>query len=208
MISILAFSNAKEEFEKAWQNPDYTQIELEPVDVNGVLEKHYSTNEPLHFTRRMLWDMEAKKAWDPRTYIPHVVRVGKSWGRKTLRNREEYFMRSSQQLAWISDVYGQVLEEVYCSHKDQKVIFLGRAELLSEDGTRVHAGSHQPLFHVEHAVGGIESRPLNLWRIVHLTTGKDHRFMKRFAQMGASDVLPEFIAIYIEKDLRIKLTHR
>jgi len=40
MISILAFSNAKEEFEKAWQNPDYTQIELEPVDVNGVLEKH------------------------------------------------------------------------------------------------------------------------------------------------------------------------
>jgi len=32
--------------------------------------------------------------------------------------------------------------------------------------------------------------------------------MKRFAQMGTSDLLPEFIAIYIEKDLRIKLTHR
>ena len=81
------------------------------------------------------------------------------------------------------------------------------ARLLLKRGHSVHAGSHQPLFHVEHAVGGVESRPLNLWRIVHLTTGKDHRLMKRFAQMGTSELLPEFIAIYIERDLRIKLTH-
>src|SRR5437879_8416316 len=124
MIGILAFSSAKEEFDKDWQNPDYTQIELEPVDVNGVLEKHFFTSEPLHFTRQMLWDMEAKKAWDPRTYIPHVVRVGTSWGRKTPRNREEYFVRSSQQLAWISNDYGQVWEEFNLVIKVKRLFFL------------------------------------------------------------------------------------
>jgi hypothetical protein len=120
MISDPAFSNAQKEFDEAWQNPDYTQIELDPVDVNGVLEKHYSINEPLHFTKRMLWDMETKKAWDPRTYIPHVVREGRSWDRKTLKNGEECFMRSTQQLAWMTDAYGQVLEEVFLQSQRAK----------------------------------------------------------------------------------------
>lgn len=208
MISDVAFSNAHAEFDKAWQNPDHTPIELDAVDVNGVLEKYYATSEPLHFTKRMLWDMETKKAWDPSTYIPHVVREGKSWGRKTLGKSEEFFVRSSQQLAWMTDAYGQVLEEFYFSKEEQKVIFLGRAEFLGEDGTLVYASSHQPLFHVEHAAGGTELRPLNMWRIVHLTTGKDDGLVQRFAQMARADWLSEFIEIYIEKDLRIKLTHR
>ena len=208
MISDIAFSNAQDEFDKAWQNPDHTAIELDTVDVNGVLEKYYATSEPLHFTKRMLWDMEAKKAWDPSTYIPHVVREGKSWGRKTLRKSEEFFVRSSRQLAWMTNAYGLVLEKVYLSHEEQKVIFLGRAEFLSEDGTPVYASSHQPLFHVEHAAGGTESRPLNRWRIVHLTTGKDDGLVQWFAQRGSADWLLEFIEIYIKNDLRIKLTHR
>lgn len=208
MMSDVAFSKAQEEFDKAWYNPDHTPIELNAVDVNSVLEKYYATSEPLHFTKRMLWDMETRKAWDPSTYIPHVVRKGKSWGRMTLGDGEEFFVRSSQQLAWIAEAYGQVLEEVYLNHKEQKVIFLGRAEFLSEDGTRVYADSHHPLFHVEHAAAGTESRPLNLWRIVHLTRGKDDGLMQRFAPMGRADRLPEFIEIYIEKELRVKLTHR
>ena len=168
MSTHLSFSNAKEEFDEAWHKPAHTPIEPDPVDVNALLQRHYSTSEPLRLTKPMLWDAEAKKAWDPMTYIPRVVREGESWGRKPLENGEECFLRASQQRAWRTDVDGQVLEEVYLSPKEQRVLFLGRAEFLRGDGAPLRAGSHQPLFHVEHAVGGTDSHPLNLWRIVHL----------------------------------------
>jgi hypothetical protein len=55
---------AEEEFEKCWHNRLYTPIELDDVDINQTL-LHYKTNKPIEFTRKMLWDMEIKKAWDP-----------------------------------------------------------------------------------------------------------------------------------------------
>ena len=161
MSTHLSFSNAKEEFDEAWHNPAHTPIEPDPVDVNALLQKHYSTSEPLRLTKPMLWDAEAKKAWDPMTYIPRVVREGESWGRKPLENGEECFLRASQQRAWRTDVDGQVLEEVYLSPEERRVLFLSRVEFLRGDGP-LRAGSHQPLFHVEHAVGGTDSHPLNL----------------------------------------------
>ena len=201
-----SFSKAREEFDKAWHNPDHTLIELEPVDVNALLQKYYSTSEPLRLTKPMLWEAEAKKAWDPGTYIPRVVREGKSWGRRSLENGEECFLRASQQRAWRTDVYGQVLEEAYLSPREQRVLFLGRAEFLRGDGPPLQAGSHQPLFHVEHAVSGTDSHPLNLWRIVHLTTEKDDALIKQQStHTGTPEWLREFVAIYVEKDLRIKL---
>ncbi len=201
-----SFSKAREEFDKAWHNPDHTLIELEPVDVNALLQKYYSTSEPLRLTKPMLWDAEAKKAWDPGTYIPRVVRQGKSWGRRPLENGEECFLRASQQRAWRTDVYGQVLEEAYLSPREQRVLFLGRAEFLRGDGPPLQAGGHQPLFHVEHAVSGTDSHPLNLWRIVHLTTEKDDALIKQQStHTGTPEWLREFVAIYVEKDLRIKL---
>jgi hypothetical protein len=204
-----SFSKAKEEFDKAWENPHHTPIELEPVDVNALLAKHYSTSEPLRLTRPMLWDAEAKKFWDPRTYIPGVVLEGKSWGRKTLEDGAECFLRASQQRAWQADAAGQVLEEVYLSAKDQKALAFGRAGFLGGDGSPLRAGSHQPLFHVEHAVGGTDWRPLNLWRIVHLTAEKDDALIKRqLAQMGNAEWLRAFLAVYVGKDLRIRLTAR
>ena len=201
-----SFSKANEEFDQAWQDPHHTRIELEALDVNDQLQEYYSASEPHRLTKPMLWDAEAKKAWDPRTSIPHVVREGKSWGRRTLEDGEECFLRASQQRAWRANVYDQVLEEVYLSPREQRILFLGRAEFLRDDGPLLQAGSHQPLFHVEHAVGGTDSQPLNLWRIVHLTTEKDDALVKR--QWGYAEVLREFFAIYVEKDLRIKLTRR
>ena len=201
-----SFSKANEEFEQAWQDPQHTRIELEAIDVNDQLQRYYFTSEPFRLTKPMLWDAEARKAWDPRTYIPHVVREGKSWGRRTLEDGEECFLRASQQRAWRADAYGQVLEEVYLSPREQRILFLGRAEFLRDDGPPLQAGSHQPLFHVEHAVGGTDSHPLNLWRIVHLMTEQDAAPMKR--QWGYAEVLREFFAIYVEKDLRITLTRR
>ena len=158
----------------------------------------------------MLWDAEVKKAWGPTTYIPGVVREGEAWDRKPLENAEEFFVRASQQRAWKTGIdYGHVLEEVYLSPKEQSVLFFGRAELSKGDGPPLRAGSHQPLFHVEHAVGGTDSHPLNIWRIVHLTAEKDDALIERqLAHAGTAEWLREFVAIYVKKDLGIKLTHQ
>ncbi len=209
MSAHSSFSKAKKEFDKAWHDPDHTVIEPEPVDVHALLQEYYSTDEPLQLTKPMLWDAEVKKAWDPGTYIPGIVREGESWGRKPLENGEECFVRASQQRAWKTDVDVQVLEEVYVSPKEQSVLFLGRAEFPKGDGQPLRAGSHQPLFHVEHSVGGTDSHPLNLWRIVHLTAEKDDELIERqLAHAGTAEWLREFVAIYVKKDLGIKLTHQ
>ncbi len=204
-----SFSKAREQLDQACNNPDHTLIETAPVDVNAVLQTYYSASEPVRLTKTNLWDAEAKKAWDPMTYIPGVVRDGSSWGRKPLENGEECFLRESQQLAWRGDIYGQVLEEVYLSSKEQTVLFLGRAEFLRDDGSPLQAGSHQPLFHVEHAVSGTDPHPENLWRIVHLTSKRDDILLEtHLAQTGTPEWLRRFIAIYVEKDLGMKLTPR
>ena len=209
MITLPSFSEAKEEFDKARHNPVYTLIEPDPVDVNALLQTYYSTSDPVRLTKTMLWDAEAKKAWDPMTYIPGVVREGSSWGWKPLEPGEECFLRESQQLAWRGTIYGQVLEEVYLSPKEQTVLFLGRAEFFRDDGSPLQAGSHQPLFHVEHAVGGTDSHPENLWRILHLTTKRDDALLEEhLAQTGTPEWLRRFVAIWVEKDLGVRLTLR
>jgi hypothetical protein len=202
-----SFFQAIEEFDRAWRHPQHTPIELEPLDVNAMLHQDYTLSEPVRLTRSLLWDAEAKKAWDPRRYIPHVVREGQSWGRTTLTEGDQRFLRASQQRSWQGDAFGQVLEEVYLSPRESKILFLGRAELVSEDGRALRAGGHQPLFHVEHAVGGTVTQPLNLWRIVHLTPEKDDALAQRQVTAMA-DVLRQFIAIYVERELGRKLTRR
>lgn len=206
--SIVSFTSAKAEFEKAWRDPNCTQFELPAVDVNKVLKERYTASAPIHVTRTMVWDMELKKAWDPATYIPYVVSGGRSWGRHGLEDGCERFFRSSDQRAWISEDRGRVLEDVFINHAAREIIFLGRAELVADTGERVRARDLQPLFHVEHAAGGSEVNPLNLWRIVVLTAGKDLRFTQPFEQMAAAGLLPEFLEIYIERDLRVGLKRR
>jgi hypothetical protein len=202
-----SFTQAIEEYDRAWRHPQHTPIELEPLDVNAMLQQDYILSEPVRLTRSELWDAEAKKAWDPHRYIPDVVREGQSWGRTTLTKGDERFLRASQQRAWKGDPYGQILEEVYLSPREGKILFLGRAELVSEDGRALRAGRHQPLFHVEHSVGGTNTQPLNLWRIVHLTPEKDDALAQRQVTAMA-DVLRQFIAIYVERELGRKLTRR
>ena len=99
MTTQYSFSKAREEFERAWNNPAHTRIESESVDVNAMLHDYYSTSEALNITKQMLWDAEVKKAWDPGTYIPGVVSEGEAWGRKSLENGEEFLVRASRQRA-------------------------------------------------------------------------------------------------------------
>lgn len=203
--------NHEGEFEQARADPSNTRFELPPVDVNRVLAEHYRTSEPLTFTCTMLWDMEVRKAWRPDRYIPSVVREGSAhtWGRRSAADGTESFVRSSQQRLWLEPAeYGLVLEQVYLNPTQQKVTFIGAAELPDRDRNILRVGARQPLFHVEHSVDGDESRPLNRWRIVHLTDKPEHRLVERFTRMANDVWLPEFIEIYIRSDLNIKLTRR
>lgn len=197
---------AEDEFERAWNNPAYTQIKLNDVDINETLARYYETPTPLHFTRKMLWDVETKKAWDPKTYIAYVVRDGKSWGREILKNGDEVFVRSSQQKQWLNrEVYEEVFEKVYLNHKEQRATFIGTQSLTDDLGKCLQLKNHQPIFHVQHSVEGEENHPINVWRIVHLTEGKDQKLIDHFKKLNDPTKVPGFVEIYIEKDLQIPL---
>ena len=202
--------NHEEEFERAWTDAGNTRIELPPVDINLVLARYYRTNEPLRFTRTMLWDMEVKKAFRPDLYIPSVVSAGSSccWRRRTMAGGAESFVRCSRQrLRLKPSARGLVLERVLLNPARQSATFIGTANLLDKDGNLLRAGAGQPLFHVEHSVDGGELQPLNMWRIVYLTDKPEQKLIDRFAL--AKDVwLREFVEIYIRSDLKIELTRR
>ena len=200
----------EEEFERSWADPGNTRIELPPVDVNLVLARYYRTNEPLRFSRTMLWDMEVKKAFRPDLYIPSVVSAGNScyWRRQAAADGSESFVRCSRQRLRLNpSERGLVLERVLLNPARQSATFIGAAEFLDKDGNLLRAGAGQPLFHVEHSVDGSELQPLNLWRIVYLTDKPEQKLIDRFA--FAKDVwLREFVEIYIRRDLKIELTRR
>ncbi|WP_163568104.1 hypothetical protein [Fodinicola feengrottensis] len=101
-----------------------------------------------------------------------------------------------------------IIEQTHLNHAEQKVTFVGAAEHPDRDGVQLHASTDQPIFHVEHSVGGDENRPLNEWRIVHLAAQPDERLLEVFARIDADPWLPEFIEIYIRDVLGIGLARR
>jgi hypothetical protein len=204
--SAITFDSGEREYNEAWNVPSNTRYELPPVDVNKVLKERYRVSPERTLTRAMIWDMETKKAWDPLTYIPYVVSQAHSWGRTALRDGSTRFYRSSSQRGWITPEEGLVLEEVFVSDTKQTIYFLGRLRMVEESGKALMASPFQPLFHVQHAVGGSEQAPLNLWSIVLLTNTSDLRYSEPFEQMARAGLLPGFIEIYIERDLKLKLT--
>ena len=203
--SSITFDSAEREYNEAWSAPSSTRFELPPVDVNKVLKERYRVSPERTLTRAMIWDMETRKAWDPLTYIPYVVSQARSWGRTTLRDGTTRFCRSSSQRGWITSQEGRVLEDVFVSDPRQTIYFLGRPQMVEDTGDTLVASPFQPLFHVRHAVGGSEQAPLNLWSIVLLTSASDPRYCEPFEQMVHAGLLPGFLEIYIERDLKLKL---
>jgi hypothetical protein len=195
------FEIAEHEYRKAWNNSSHTRFELPPVNVNKVLRDRYRVAPDVRLTRAMVWDMETKKAWDPLSYIPYVVSVGKSWDRHVLADRSERFNRASMQCGWVTPERGRVLEDVFVNHAKQSIFFFGRERMVDEDGSELRASQFQPIFHVEHGVGGSDDEPLNLWSIVLLTSEPDARYHEPFEQMVRQGLLPGFLEIYIQKDL-------
>src|SRR5262249_31702204 len=169
-----------------------------------------NTGRPLAFTRGMLWDMEVRKAAHPGSYIRYVVQAGsdRSWNQHD-GDGGEYLDRCSMQRQWLHPERDQpILARAFLNHGEQKVTFLGVPELAGPDGTLLHAGTGQPLFHVEHSVGGSEARPVNRWRIVHLTEAVDDRLIAVFDGMAASPWLAEHTEIYIRENLGIDLARK
>ncbi|MFG1918587.1 hypothetical protein [Micromonospora sp. NPDC048898] len=201
------FAAALAEFEAAWNDPGTTSIELPAVDVNKTLAEQYEVVPPTRMTRTQVWDMETKKAWDPLTYIPYVVTDGVSWARRDLPDGRNH-LRSSIQKAWLDDTRGRVLEDVYVSPATQQALFLGRPTMTGPNGEGLTADPYQPLFHVDHGVGGTEEEPLNLWRIVVLTEKPDPRFAAAFDKQAAVGGLPGFLEVYLTRDLGVAVRRR
>ncbi|MHC0432147.1 hypothetical protein ACX6XY_18440 [Streptomyces sp. O3] len=203
---------AEAEFERAWADPHHTRAELTPVDVNKVLDEHYTTGEPLRLTRADLWDMEVRKAASPGAFIPYVVKAGSdaAWapGRTDGALGDAFVRRSTQRLWADPDAYGLVLEEVGLNHERQVVTFIGRAELPDADGTPLTADPRQPLFHVQHGVAGTDEHPLNTWRIVLLTDAPDARFDEPFAALDRDPYLPGFVERYARDVLGVRLDRK
>jgi hypothetical protein len=133
--SVQTFAHALEAFEAAWVDPRHTAIQLPPVDVNKVLADRYTVEPAVHMTRRHLWDMEVRKAWDPLAYIPYVVSEGRSWGSTPLPDNGRRHLRSSIQKAWTSDDRGRVLEEGH--HRPRRT-----ADRLPRPRRAARAGRH------------------------------------------------------------------
>jgi hypothetical protein len=203
---LTSFEAAIRTYREAWADPAHTRFELPPLNVNKVLRDRYRMEPQRQLTRSMIWDMESKKAWDPRTFIPYVVSEGRSYGRNSLQDGSIRFCRSSMQKGWIAPGEGRILEDVYVSDTEQSVFFLGCDRMAGEDGSELVASKFQPLFHVRHAVGGAEDEPLNIWSIVLLTSRNDPRYEEPFKEMVRAGLLPGFIEIYIQQNLAVKLS--
>jgi hypothetical protein len=93
------------------------------------------------------------------------------------------------------------------NNSKQIATFIGTESYRDDKNQETTIISRQTLFHVQHSVGGEEDKPLNVWRIVHLTEGKNEKLMTELFKKVDHTKLPLFVEIYIEKELEIPLTH-
>jgi hypothetical protein len=55
--AVSSFAGAEEEFEAAWRDPNCTQFALPPLDVNKVLNEHYTVKPPRRACNRAFLDV-------------------------------------------------------------------------------------------------------------------------------------------------------
>jgi len=197
-------------FEQAWAEPGTTSVELPPVAVNDVLRERYDVHPPFSYTGAQLWDMEVRKAAAPDVYLPTVVKPGSAEKFPSVRHgRFEDFTRVSDQRLWADpDHYATIIEHVRLDHENRRAFFIGAERFEAPDGRVFTAGAGQPLFHVEHSVGGPEDAPLNLWRIVHLTGEPDRSLVDAFDAPANDRYLRVFVEVHLRTELGRELVRR
>jgi hypothetical protein len=195
-------------FEEAWTNSTNTRVEGPPVDVNEGLKRYYRMDRPVHYTGHDLWQTEVLKAWRPDHYIPTGVRPEsvRSWPVAERVGEFEYLARySDQRRRRDPRAFGRVTEDVCLNHARRVATFLGRSEITDDLGQRMPAATGQPLFFVEHSVGGTENAPLNLWRAVHLTDAPNREIATFFENNVRGERLPPWIEEYCARVLDVKV---
>ena len=199
--------NHIETFKSAWKNPQFTMIELAPVDVNRILRQHYRCTPELQMTKSQIWDMEIKKASRPDLFIPSVIRSNSAVSCGNMeKGNIETFIRVSEQRLWLdASQYGTVIEDVHIDHNTKTVTFIGEPKINSKEHGDFVTTEEQSLFHVQHGVVGEEDQPLNTWKIVHLTSENEQELRERFLQMNNAKWLPEYIEVYIRNILGKRL---
>lgn len=200
-----------EVLDREWTAPGRTAIELPPVDVNQVLADHYDVDRPgFVYTGSMLWDMETRKAAGADRFIPTVVEPGSlaTFGLPADGTPVD-FVRVTAQRLWLEpETYGTVIERVHLDHERRRAFFVGLPSFVTPDGRTLRAGTGQPLFHVEHSVAGTEERPLNTWRIVHLTDAVDPAMTAFFDTMARDVHLRIFNEVYLRDIVGLRLRRR
>lgn len=197
-------------FESAFSDNHNTSFNLPAADVNEIMRTSYDVEEGFIYTAHQLWDMETRKAHQPDKYLRHLVRPGslKTFG-NTHEGSMETFTRISDQRLWKDmSKFTTVIEHVCLDHAARRAFFIGAERTETPDGDTIIAGRDQPLFHVEHSVTGSEERPLNIWRVVHLTDEKDKGLLNVFEELARSPYLREFNEIYIGEDLGQSLARK
>jgi hypothetical protein len=206
-------TNHDEIFATAFASPDNLSIKQPDINVNNIIRDYYTvTPATFALTKSLLWEMECRKAAAPNKYIPTVVKAGSVEKFPSFHEGHcEYFTRISDQRCWKDpSKYVKVIEHVKLDNRKQVVTFIGAEAYVTPDGRHIVAGKDQPIFHVEHGVvGDDESQPLNSWRIVHFTKGQDDLDMREaFASRSKNKFLPEYVEIYIKKDLGVSLARK
>ncbi|MEU3642775.1 hypothetical protein AB0E59_05270 [Lentzea sp. NPDC034063] len=196
-------------FEQAWAAAGATTADLPPVRVNEVLRERYVVSPPFEYTGARLWDMEVRKAKAPDVFIPTVVLPGAEKFPSVWRGQVEEFTRVSEQRLWVDRAStALIIEHVRLDHENRRAFFVGDARFEAPDGRVFTAGTGQPIFHVEHSVGGCEEDPLNLWRIVNLTEQWDPALAAAFDELAHDRYLRVFIEVHLREVLGRELVRR
>jgi len=185
-------------------------IEVNAIDVNKILREHYTGANDFRMTRTMLWDMETRKAKRPDIFIPSTIKEGSAfaWGEKNIEG-DDILWRVSDQRLWLDEnERGKVIEEVYLNNTTQNATFIGRRQITDSHGITHRATPSQPIFHVTHGVSGDENSPLNTWKIVLETQSNEAAFRERVQKMNATELLPEYIEIYIREILGMSIERK
>ncbi|KAF2098896.1 hypothetical protein NA57DRAFT_56534 [Rhizodiscina lignyota] len=196
--------------EEAFSNSKNTAVEFPPADVNDIILRKYNVDKPFTYTRTQLWDMELRKASRPDIFLGPLVKPGSlEVFPSTRRGNLEDFTRITQQRRWKDPSrFTTVIEHVRIDHDAHRIFFIGDKEFVAPDGRKFTAGPDQALFHVEHSTTGPEEKPLNLWRIVNLTGGRDEELLKVLDGMSKDPYLPPFNEVYIREVMGLKLERK
>ncbi|MDM7861143.1 hypothetical protein QTP81_11090 [Alteromonas sp. ASW11-36] len=197
-------------FNRAWECSRFTKIELDPLDINGVLGEHYSCGSRFCMTKSQLWDMEVMKARRPDLFIPSVVQPNSAlaWGGE-IKGNVETFTRVSLQRLWLDETkYGTVIESVHVDHSSKIVTFIGELQATSAEYGNFKKSKTQPVFHVQHGVQGDEGNPQNTWKIVHLSSKNKENLKERFKKIDDNKWLPEYVEIYLTNIIGLALNRK